>query len=115
MIDPSELLAKLEQQIKEAEGDKETRAPVMAQVEKFLHAVDQERWLDEYNKVTSCFITYSVVPFQFESNQSSQYGNRRLCLDGSLSRNLSRRMVLCPHLTRRVFKTGVFELWSFRV
>jgi hypothetical protein len=53
MIDPSALLAKIEGQITQAKQDKETRGAVVSQVEKFVHALEQEEWLDEFEKVSA--------------------------------------------------------------
>lgn len=53
MIDPSALLAKIEGQITQAKLDKETRGAVVSQVEKFVHALEQEEWLDEFEKVST--------------------------------------------------------------
>jgi hypothetical protein len=53
MIDPSALLAKIEGQINQAKQDKETRGAVVSQVEKFVHALEQEEWLDEFEKVSA--------------------------------------------------------------
>jgi hypothetical protein len=51
MIDPSELLAKLESQILKAKEESLSRKDIMDRINKWISACDEEAWLEEYNQV----------------------------------------------------------------
>uniref|UniRef100_A0A0E0M1W5 Microtubule-associated protein MAP65-1a n=1 Tax=Oryza punctata TaxID=4537 RepID=A0A0E0M1W5_ORYPU len=50
MIDPSELLAKIESQILKAKEESLSRKDIMDRINKWISACDEEAWLEEYNQ-----------------------------------------------------------------
>jgi protein regulator of cytokinesis 1 len=51
MLDASELLTDIEDQIMRAREEVETRKEILDRVEKWLAACEEERWLEDYNMV----------------------------------------------------------------
>ncbi|KAM7487820.1 hypothetical protein LguiB_025304 [Lonicera macranthoides] len=50
LVDPCELLAKIEAQINEVKDEALTRKDIMDRIERWLSACDEENWLDDYNQ-----------------------------------------------------------------
>ncbi|KAL3676137.1 hypothetical protein R1sor_026085 [Riccia sorocarpa] len=50
IVDPSELLGSLEEQIGKAREEAYSRKEIMEKMEKWLHACEEESWLEDYNK-----------------------------------------------------------------
>lgn len=50
-VDPSDLLANMDDQIAKAKEQASSRRDILDRVEKWQHATEEERWLDDYEKV----------------------------------------------------------------
>lgn len=51
-IDHADLLMSMDEQISRAEEEASSRKPIMEKVEKWILASDEERWLEEYSRVS---------------------------------------------------------------
>ena len=51
MVEPSELLVNIEEQILRAEYEAESRKEILDRVDKWFAACEEERWLEDYNMV----------------------------------------------------------------
>ena len=51
MVEPSELLVNIEEQILRAEHEAESRKEILDRVDKWFAACEEERWLEDYNMV----------------------------------------------------------------
>lgn len=51
-MDPSELLAKIEEQIIKAKDEVLSRKEVTDRIDKWFAACEEENWLDKYNQVS---------------------------------------------------------------
>lgn len=56
-VEPSELLADMDNQIIKAKEEAISRKDILDKVEKWMSACEEESWLDDYNRV-SLFLTY---------------------------------------------------------
>ena len=54
-MDPSELLANIEEQIIKAKGEALSRKEVTDRIDKWFAACEEENWLDKYNQVSQKF------------------------------------------------------------
>ncbi|EFJ35080.1 hypothetical protein SELMODRAFT_21497, partial [Selaginella moellendorffii] len=50
MVDPSELLSRIEEQIAYAKEDAVSRRDILDKIERWMGACEEESWLDDYNK-----------------------------------------------------------------
>lgn len=50
-IDHADLLTSMDEQISRAQEEAGSRKVIMEKVEKWITACDEERWLEEYNRV----------------------------------------------------------------
>lgn len=50
-IDHADLLASMDEQLSKAAEEAASRQVIMEKVEKWILACDEERWLEEYNRV----------------------------------------------------------------
>jgi protein regulator of cytokinesis 1 len=51
MVDPAELLGRMEEQVVQAKQEASTRKEILEKMEKWMTACDEEGWLEDYNKV----------------------------------------------------------------
>lgn len=51
MVDPSELLVNIEEQIVKAKDEAMSRREIMERIDRWLAACEEESWLEEYNQV----------------------------------------------------------------
>lgn len=51
MVDPSELLVNIEEQILKAKDEAMSRREIMERIDRWLAACEEESWLEEYNQV----------------------------------------------------------------
>lgn len=51
MVDPSELLNNIEEQITKAKEEALSRKEILEKMEKWMSACEEEGWLEDYNKV----------------------------------------------------------------
>lgn len=49
-MDPSELLANMEEQIEKAKEESLSRKEIMDRIGKWVSACEEEKWLEEYNQ-----------------------------------------------------------------
>lgn len=59
-IDHADLVMSMDQQISRAEDEACSRKTIMEKVEKWILARDEERWLEEYGRV-SILLTNSIL------------------------------------------------------
>lgn len=50
-MNPSELMASIDEQIAKAREELQSRREIMEKINKWLLACEEEKWLDEYNMV----------------------------------------------------------------
>jgi protein regulator of cytokinesis 1 len=53
MVDPAELLGRMEEQVVQAKQEASTRKEILEKMEKWMSACEEEGWLEDYNKVWS--------------------------------------------------------------
>ena len=51
LVNPSELMASIDQQIAKAREELQSRKDIMDRINKLLLACEEEQWLEEYNMV----------------------------------------------------------------
>ncbi len=51
MVDPAELLGRMEEQVVQAKQEASTRKEILEKMEKWMSACEEEGWLEDYNKV----------------------------------------------------------------
>lgn len=51
LVDPSELLANMEAQIKRIKEEAQSRKEIIDRIDRWLSACEEENWLEEYNQV----------------------------------------------------------------
>jgi len=54
-VDPSELLANIEAQIKRIKEEAQSRKEIIDRIDRWLSACEEENWLEEYNQVREVF------------------------------------------------------------
>lgn len=54
-MDPSELLANIEAQIKRIKEEAQSRKEIIDRIDRWLSACEEENWLEEYNQVREVF------------------------------------------------------------
>ena len=62
-IDPSYLLEQIEVQISKIKEEAFSRKEILEKVEKWLVACEEERWLEEYNRVGHYLYIYIEISF----------------------------------------------------
>ncbi len=55
IVDPTQLLSQMENQIVQAKQEALTRKEILEKMEKWMSACEEEGWLEDYNKV--CYIS----------------------------------------------------------
>jgi hypothetical protein len=51
LVNPSELMASIDEQIAKAKEEQQSRKEIMDKINKWLLACEEEKWLEEYNLV----------------------------------------------------------------
>lgn len=57
LLDPCELLANIETQINQAKDEAFIRKDIMDRIERWLSACEEEKWLEDYNRVSYRILT----------------------------------------------------------
>jgi protein regulator of cytokinesis 1 len=56
LVDPSELLENIEEQIVKAKEEAVGRKEIMDRIDRWLSACEEENWLEDYNQVSWNFV-----------------------------------------------------------
>lgn len=70
-VDLSELLSSMDDQIAKAKEEAVSRKDILDKVEKWRHVTEEEKWLDEYEKVT--IIAYMHTFYLIKKKRKKKY------------------------------------------
>lgn len=73
-IDLSDLLQSMDDQIRQAKEQAQSRREILDRVEKWRFAAEEEKWLDEYERVDiSLSFLFKLMPLKFIAMENNRF------------------------------------------